>query len=81
MSARRRWEMMEAAVYAAAYVSRGMPSGSGIGARVVRIGDGPWQEVVSADVAHSLASMHVAEWREATREQREREIREDADQA
>lgn len=81
MSARRRWEMMEAAVYAAAYVSRGIPSGSFTGTRWVSHDDGPLVEQVSTDVAHSLASMHVAEWREATREQREREIREDADQA
>ena len=80
MSARRRWEMMEAAVYAAAYVSRGMPRDSG-GARVVCLADGTIEEIVSHPVAHSLAEMHVAEWREATREQREREIREDADQA
>jgi len=65
MSARRRWEMMEAAVYASAYSAFE--------------GSVPAYGLISD--AHSFASRHVEDWREATREQREREIREDADQA
>jgi hypothetical protein len=57
--------MMEAAVYAAAYVSFE--------------GSVPVYGLI-AD-AHAFASQHVEDWREATREQHEREIREDADQA
>lgn len=57
----------EAAVYAAAYVS------------YADLGHVPPYGLICA--AHAYAADHVTDWRERTSEHREREIREDADQA